>query len=155
MQENYELIDFIDFGDTRNPKCSFEKKYNKHNKGKKELERINYIKMKREEQSLNDKNNLIKNIEFISYKKSKKRILQKISINDKNYENNTQHLIKKIKKSKNSKKDRIRSKLIFVFICILYKYILIIIDILENNKNENYKAYTNRKINYINNVDML
>ncbi len=108
MQENYELIDFIDFGDTRNPKCSFEKKYNKHNKGKKELERINYIKIKREEQSLNNKNKLIKNIEFISYQKSKKRILQKISINDKNYENNTRHLIKKIKKSKNSKKDRIR-----------------------------------------------
>ena len=149
MQENYELIDFIDFGDTRNPKCSFEKKYNKHNKGKKELERINYIKMKREEQSLNDKNKLIKNIEFISYQKSKKRILQKISTNDKNYENNTQHLIKTPKKIGSV------SKLIFVFICILYKYILIIIDISENNKNENCKAYINRKINYINNVDML
>ena len=46
------------------------------------------------------------NIEQITNMKNKKRILNKISVNDKNFENNTQKIIKYQKKKKLPKKER-------------------------------------------------
>ena len=104
--ESFYEIEYFEFGDTRNPKGKAEYKYNKHNKGKKEMKRISYIKEKREEQSLNSKPISNMNIEQITNMKNKKRILNKISVNDKNFESNTQKIIKYQKKKKLPKKER-------------------------------------------------
>ena len=48
-------IEYEEFGDTRNKKGLLEDGYSKHNKGRKEKTRIQFTKMKREAQSLEDK----------------------------------------------------------------------------------------------------
>ena len=107
--ESYNENEYIEFGDTRNPRGNnLEYKYNKHNKGIKEKARIFYIKERREEQSLKSKTKSDVNTEQIINKKNNKRILKKIFINDKNYENNTQKIIKYQKKKKIPKKGRKR-----------------------------------------------
>ena len=108
MTDNFNSNDFVEFGDTRNPKSILNEKYDKHNKGKKELIRINYIKQQRESQSFNDKFKPIKKRGPLSYKQPNKRVLQKISMTDSNFENNTQPIFNKIKKNKKPKKDRVR-----------------------------------------------
>ena len=104
--ESFQEIEYFEFGDTRNPKGKTQFKYNKHNKGKKELKRISYIKERREEQSVKSKPISNMNIEQIANMKIKKRILKKISVNDKNFENNTHKIIKYQKKKKIPKKER-------------------------------------------------
>ena len=106
--ESFYEIEYFEFGDTRNPRGKTEYKYNKHNKGKKELKRISYIKERREEQSLKSKTKSNENIDQVIFFQTNLRILKKISINDKNFENNTQNIIKHQKKKKFQKKERKR-----------------------------------------------
>ena len=109
MQEGFfNEIEYQEFGDTRNPKGFSEDNYNKHNKGKKEMTRISYAKSKRAEQSFQDRIKHIKKRGPIDFREPNKRILKFTSINDKEYENNTQEIIKKQKKKKIPKKDRVR-----------------------------------------------
>ena len=108
QSEDFIDIEYMEFGDTRNPKANIEMKYNKHNRGKKERLRIAEIKQQREEQSAHDKGKLIKKYQDSNNQKQQnKRILKTTPINDKNYENNIEHVIKNIKKKKKPKKDKV------------------------------------------------
>ena len=84
----------------------FEKK--KHNKGAKERTRINFIKMKREAQSMEDKEKNKKKEPTPKDDKSKKRLLKEIAIDEAEYGNNAEEIPQKKKKKKAPKKDRVR-----------------------------------------------
>ncbi len=100
--------EYVEYGDTRNRKALIGYGYSKHNKGIKEKARIYYTRMNREIQSLLDQEKNKKKKPILKDIKSNKRILKKISINEKDYENNFQKIVKKQKKKKIPKKDRIR-----------------------------------------------
>ena len=108
MQEKKSEIEYDVFGDTRNRKGLMEDGYTKHNKGSKEKYRIQFTKMKREAQSLEDKEKNKKSEPEIKDKKSKKRILKEIPTDEEEYGNNAEEIPKKNKKKKIPKKDRVR-----------------------------------------------
>ena len=89
--ESYNENEYIEFGDTRNPRGNnLEYKYNKHNKGIKEKARIFYIKERREEQSLKSKTKseyliINKLIVYIELNIKKRKKYQKKEENDFNH----------------------------------------------------------------------
>ena len=102
-------IEYDEFGDTRNKKGLYEEDgYTKHNKGAKEKTRIQFTKMKREAQSLEDKEKNKKPEPVVKDVKSKKRILKEMPIDEEEYGNNAEEIPKKKKKKKLPKKDRVR-----------------------------------------------
>ena len=101
-------IEYEEFGDTRNKKGFLEDGYTKHNKGAKEKTRIQFTKMKREAQSLEDKEKNKKPEKVVKEVKSKKRILKEMPLDEKDYGNNVEEIPIKIKKKKIPKKDRVR-----------------------------------------------
>ena len=101
-------FEYTEFGDTRNRKGLIEDGYTKHNKGGKERVRIYYTKLKREAQSEKDKEKNKKPEPVVKDVKSKKRILKGIELDEKEYGNNAQHIVKKEKKKKIPRKDRVR-----------------------------------------------
>ena len=100
--------EFEEFGDTRNRKGLIEDGYTKHNTGERNKIRIHYIKKKKALQSSIDKEKNKKPEEVIPEVKSRKRLLKEIAIDEKEYENNSQKIIKKQKKKKAPRKDRVR-----------------------------------------------
>ena len=112
MQEkNFEILylnEYEEFGDTRNRKGLIGYGYSKHNKGTKEQKRIYYTKMKKIAQSLIEQEKKRKSTPKIKENKSNKRILKQANIESKDYGNNVNIVIKKNKKIKFPKKDRIR-----------------------------------------------
>ena len=101
-------IEYDEFGDTRNKKGLYEDGYTKHNKGAKEKTRIQFTKMKREAQSLEDKEKNKKPEPEVKDEKSKKRLLKEIAIDEAEYGNNVEEIPQKKKKKKLPKKDRVR-----------------------------------------------
>ena len=101
-------IEYDEFGDTRNKKGLLEDGYTKHNKGAKEKTRIQFTKMKREAQSLEDKEKNKKPEQPVKEVKSRKRELKEMPIDEEEYGNNAEEIPKKKKKKKLPKKDRVR-----------------------------------------------
>ena len=113
MEFEPEECDYDIYGDTRNRKGKIEQGYNSHNRGYKELKRINYIKQKRMEQSQADKGmNVIPQNEEIIDNSKKRKLKYTANEEDKFYGNNYTPIENKIKKKKNSKKDKIRFQII-------------------------------------------
>ena len=108
MEGKNAEIEYDEFGDTRNRKGLIEEGYSKHNKGKKEKTRIQFTKMKREIQSEGDKEKNKKAVIEEKDKKSKKRILKEIPLDEAEYGNNAEEIPQKTKKKKIPKKDRVR-----------------------------------------------
>ncbi len=108
MQGKKSEIDYDIFGDTRNRKGLKEEGYTKHNKGSKEKTRINFIRMKREAQSKEDKEKNKKPESVAKDEKSRKRLLKEIDIDEAAYGNNAEEIPQKKKKKKIPKKDRVR-----------------------------------------------
>ena len=101
-------IEYEEFGDTRNKKGLLDDGYSKHNKGAKEKNRIQFTKMKREAQSLEDKEKNKKPEPEVKEEKSKKRLLKEIAIDEAEYGNNVEEIPQKKKRKKLPKKDRVR-----------------------------------------------
>ena len=101
-------IEYDEFGDTRNKKGLLDEGYTKHNKGAKEKTRIQFTKMKREAQSLEDKEKNKKPEPVAKDVKSKKRVLKEMPIDEEEYGNNAEEIPIKKKKKKLPKKDRVR-----------------------------------------------
>ena len=101
-------IEYDEFGDTRNKKGLLDEGYTKHNKGAKEKTRIQFTKMKREAQSLEDKEKNKKPEPVVKDVKSKKRVLKEMPIDEEEYGNNAEEIPIKKKKKKLPKKDRVR-----------------------------------------------
>ena len=108
MEGKNAEIEYNEFGDTRNRKGLIGEGYSKHNKGKKEKDRILFRKMKRETQSEDDKEKNKKPEVVEKDKKSKKRILKEIPLDEAEYGNNAEEIPQKKKKKKIPKKDRVR-----------------------------------------------
>ena len=108
MQGKDAELEYDTYGDTRNKKGLLEDGYKKHNKGAKERTRINFIKMKREAQSMEDKEKNKKKEHTPKDDKSKKRLLKQIAIDEDEYGNNAEEIPQKKKKKKAPKKDRVR-----------------------------------------------
>ena len=101
-------FEYEDFGDTRNRKGLIEDGYTKHNTGARDKARIQFIKKKKALQSSIDKEKNKKPEGIVPEEKSRKRLLKEIAIDEKEYENNSKKIIKKPKKKKAPKKDRVR-----------------------------------------------
>ena len=108
MEGKKSEIEYDVFGDTRNRKGLIEDGYTKHNRGSKEKTRIYYTRMKREAQSLEDKEKNKKPEVPAKDEKSKKRLLKEIAIDEEEYGNNYEEIPQKKKKKKIPKKDRVR-----------------------------------------------
>ena len=96
------------FGDTRNnKKYNEEKFYWKHSYNKNNFSRIEDVKAKKRHQRENAFEEQEKEEEE-NIKKNKKREIKKMEEGDENYGNNCEEILKKPKKKKIPKKDRVR-----------------------------------------------
>ena len=108
LKYNERECDYDYYGDTRqSQKYNEEKYYSKHSYSLKENLRISIIKLKKEKERKQELLNQIYEHEN-EWPEKKKREIKQIDAKVENYGNNYQEIIKKPKKKKIPKKDKIR-----------------------------------------------